>query len=82
MSRLAEAFVRVSVIHGDEVDVAEYEAIVVVLLQGLGVAYIEQFGPVKRLFSILRDKSRKKQYLNKIHKHIGEGGGGGGSSFY
>lgn len=64
VSWLAKAFVCVSVVHGDEVDVAEHEAFVVVLLQGLCVAHIEQFGPVKCLFSILRDKSREKQCLN------------------
>lgn len=56
MSWLTEAFVCVSVVHGNEVNVAEYEAFVVVFLQGLSVANIEQFGPVKRLFSILRDE--------------------------
>lgn len=60
VSRLAETFVCVSVVHGDEVDVAKYKAFVVVLLQGLGVAHVEQFGPVKRLVSILRDESREK----------------------
>lgn len=68
MSWLAEAFVCVSVVHGDEINITEYEAFVVVFLQGLGVAHIEQFGPVKRLFSILRagKSSVYVQYTNML----------------
>lgn len=70
MSWLAEALVRVAVVHGDEVDVAEYEAFVVVLLQRLGVANVEQFGPVKRLFSFLRDENGgKKRCTIQVHKN-------------
>lgn len=71
MPWLAEAIVRVSVVHGDEVDIAEYEASVVVLLQGLGVAHVEQFGPVKGLIPVLRDSSEGKavfylQYMDTL----------------
>lgn len=50
---LAEAPVGVTVVHGDQVHVAEDEAVVVVLLQRLHVAHVEQLGPVEDLFPIL-----------------------------
>ena len=50
---LIEALVGVSVVHGDEVDVAEDKAAVVVVLQRLRVAHIEQLGSVERLRSSL-----------------------------
>lgn len=52
---MAEAAVGVTVVHRNQVHVTEDEAVVVVLLQGLHVADVEQLGPVKNLFSILRE---------------------------
>lgn len=53
MPRLAEALVGVAVVHGDEVDIAEDEAVVIVLLQGLRVANVQQLGSVEGLVAIL-----------------------------
>ena len=53
MSGLAEAFVGVAVIHGDDVHVTEHKAVVVILLQGLSIANVHQLGPVERVVSIL-----------------------------
>ena len=55
MSRLTEALVDVAVVHRDRVHVAEDEALVVVLLQSLHVADVQQLGPVKGLLSVLDD---------------------------
>lgn len=54
VSGLAEAPVGVAVVHGDQVDVAEDEAVVVILLQGLHVADVQQLGSIKGLVSVLR----------------------------
>ena len=54
VSRLAEALVDVAIVHGDQVHVAEDKAVVVVLLQRLHVAHVQQLGSVKGLVSILR----------------------------
>lgn len=54
VSGLAEAPVGVTVVHGDQVDVAKDKAVIVVLLQGLHVADVQQLGSVKGLVSILR----------------------------
>lgn len=53
MSGLAEAAVGVAVVHGDQVHIAEDEAVVVVLLQGLHVADVQQLGPIEDLVSVL-----------------------------
>lgn len=53
MPRLAEALVGVAVVHGDEVDIAEDEAVVIVLLQGLRVANVQQLCSVEGLVAIL-----------------------------
>lgn len=53
MPRLAEALVGVAVVHGNEVDIAEDEAVVIVLLQGLRVANVQQLGSVEGLVAIL-----------------------------
>lgn len=57
MARLAEALVGVAVVHGDEVHVAEDKAVIVVLLQGLCVAHVQQLSPVKRHITILKKKA-------------------------
>lgn len=56
VSGLAEALVGVAVVHGDQVDVAEDEAVVVVLLQSLSEADVQQLGSVEDLVSVLRQK--------------------------
>lgn len=53
MPRLAEALVGVAVVHGDEVDVAKDEAVVIILLQGLCIANVQQLGSVKGLVAVL-----------------------------
>lgn len=58
MPRLAEALVGVAVVHGDEVDIAEDEAVVIVLLQGLRVANVQQLGSVEGLVAILTHTHR------------------------
>lgn len=57
VSRLTETLVDITVIHGDQVHIAEDETLIVVLLQGLHVTHIQQLGSVKGLVSILRDKN-------------------------
>lgn len=56
VSRLAETLVGVAVVHGDQVDVAEDKTLVVVLLQSLHVAHVQQLGSVKDLISVLMDR--------------------------
>lgn len=63
VSGLAEAFVGVAVIHGDDVHVTEHKAVVVILFQGLSIANVHQLGPVERVVSILMKK------LQSFSKH-------------
>lgn len=57
VSRLVETLVDITIIHGDQVHIAEDETLIVVLLQGLRVTHIQQLGSVKGFISILRDKN-------------------------
>lgn len=57
---LIVAVVQVTVVHGDEVHVAEDEAVVRRLLQGLPVAHVEQLGPVERVFAQLGKHTQGK----------------------
>ena len=54
MPGLAEALVGVTIVHGDKVHVTEDETAVVILLQGLRVAYVEELGSVEDFVIILR----------------------------
>ncbi len=62
VSRLAETLVGVAVVHGDQVDVAEDEALVVVLLQSLHVAHVQQLGSVKDPISVLLSRARNTHH--------------------
>lgn len=53
VSGLAVALVGVAVVHGDQVDIAEDETVVVVLLQSLVEAHVQQLGSVKDFVSVL-----------------------------
>lgn len=53
MPGLIVAVVQVAVVHRDEVHVAEDEAVVRGLLQGLPVAHVQQLGPVEGVFAQL-----------------------------
>lgn len=57
VSRLTETLVDIPIVHGDQVHIAEDEALIVVLLQGLHVTHVQQLGSVKGFVSILRDKN-------------------------
>lgn len=59
MSGLVVAVVEVSVVHGDQVHVAEDEAVVLAVLQGLCVADVQQFGSVERVLAQLREVNKK-----------------------
>lgn len=50
---LAVALVGIAVVHGDQVNVTEDKTVVVVLLQSLGEAHVQQLGSVKDLVPIL-----------------------------
>lgn len=56
VSRLTETLVGVAVVHGDQVDVAEDETVVVVLLQSLRVAHVQQLRSVKDGISVLTNR--------------------------
>lgn len=58
VSGLTEALVGVAVVHGDQVHVAEDEALVVVLLGRLHVAHVQQLGSVEGFLSVLRRHKR------------------------
>ena len=56
---LAVALVGVAVVHGDQVHVAEDEAVVVVLLERLHVAHVHELRPVKRFLPELHTQDRE-----------------------
>ena len=58
--RLVVAVVEVAVVHRDQVHVAEDEAVVLGLLQGLRVAHIQQLGTVESFLTQLRVKNTRK----------------------
>lgn len=60
VSRLTETLVGVPVVHGDQVHVAEDETLVVVLLQSLCVAHVQQLGSVKDHISVLIPGEKKQ----------------------
>lgn len=63
MPGLIEALVDVAVIHGNEVNIAEDKTVIVILLHGLLVTNVEEFGTVERHITIL--PIRREENLNK-----------------
>lgn len=55
MSRLVIAVVEIAVVHGDQVHVAEDEAVVLCILQSLRVANIQQLGTIESVLTQLVD---------------------------
>lgn len=55
VSRLAEALVDVAVVQGNQVHITEDKTVVVILPQGLGVANVQELGPIEHLVSILQE---------------------------
>ena len=58
---LVVAVVEVAVVHGDQVHVAEDEAVVLAVLQGLRVAHVQQLGAVERLLAQLPGDAEPRQ---------------------
>lgn len=56
---LGETPVGVPVIHGDEVHVAEHEAVVVIVLQGLSEAHVEELSAIECGLSSLEQKQKE-----------------------
>lgn len=65
VSRLVIAVVEIAVVHGDQVHVAEDEAVVLCILQSLRVANIQQLGTIESVLTQLQENT-----LNKHHYFI------------
>ena len=65
MSGLIVALVDVSVVHGDDVHVAEDKAVVVIVLLNLGEAHVHQFASVERCVAPLQTHTR----TTHMHAH-------------
>lgn len=55
MSRLVVAVVEVAIVHWDQVNITEDEAVILCVLQSLRVANIQQLGTVERVLTQLQD---------------------------
>lgn len=64
---LVVAVVEVSVVHGDQVHVAEDEAVILGVLQSLCVTDVQQFGSVERVFTQLREMNKEDGSLASLH---------------
>lgn len=63
---LLVAVIKVAVVHRDEVHVAENEAVVRGLLQGLPVADVQQLGPVERVLAQLWKRTQEERGLAHV----------------
>lgn len=73
VARLVVAVVQVAVVHGDQVHVAEDEAVVLGILQSLCIAHVKQLGSVEGVFAELEDN---------IKPEIAQRSGSGESSWW
>lgn len=63
VSRLIVAVVEIAVVHGDQVHIAEDEAVVFCILQSLSVANIQQLGTIEGVLTQLQETHKKKRYF-------------------
>lgn len=62
VSWLVVTVVEVTVVHRDEVHVAEDEAVILCILQGLSVAHVQELGSVEGFLTKLQDNIEKKNW--------------------
>src|SRR4029434_8246466 len=69
MSGLIVALVDVSVVHGDDVHVAEDKAVVVIVLLTLGEAHVHQFASVERCGAPQQKRTHTTHTRAHAHTH-------------